>query len=116
MDKRLINIILELSHWVETFESNELWYSEIYEVNNKIDALQKDIEDGKIGYWGNSSLTPTFFDEIKQELEILCTVKELMEGYDEDVLCSYEFLTSSLNDYKQSLSSTLQAIKDTNSF
>ena len=75
MDKRIINLILEIDHWIHQ-PLTSVFIDDGVKICRHVDDLMDKIEEGEIGKWGNSKISGELFQSIYQLIISILDVGE----------------------------------------
>ena len=75
MDKRIINLILEIDHWIRQ-PLTSAFIDDGVEICRHVNDLMDKIEEGEIGKWGNSKISGELVQSIYQLIISILEVGE----------------------------------------
>lgn len=123
MDKRIINLVLEISGWVNQPLSSE-FHDDGEEICKLISSVQHKLKEGEIGRWGNSTITMGLIANIH---ELCANIHDI--SYELLTYCDYpssELIQEGINlysehenlfnHYVEELKSIIEGIRNSNSF
>ena len=123
MDKRIINLILELSGWINQPLSSK-FHDDGEEICELIRSVQQKLKEGEIGHWGNSTITKGLIANIYEictnihdiSYELLTYIDYPSSELIHEGINLYNEYENLFNHYVEELKSIIEGIRNSNSF